>query len=92
MSLNNNDNMIKVHRADVPRVVCDQAFPELAGLCRLEKQAQQDKKDWEEMLEMAEMRLREWEIERLRNDLIMLNIPKGGHSSSSPQQSPVFTA
>ena len=39
----------------------------------MECRARQDKKDWEEMLAMSEMRLREWEIERLRNDLIMLN-------------------
>ena len=32
-----------------------------------------EKKDWEEMFAMVEMREREHEIERLRNDLVMLN-------------------
>ena len=59
--------------ADVLLVVQAQAFPELTGLYKMECKAQQDKKDWEEMLAMSEMRLREWEIERLRSDLIMLN-------------------
>ena len=33
----------------------------------------QDKKDYEEMLAMAEMREREYDIERVRNDLVILN-------------------
>ena len=59
--------------ADVPLTVQAQAFLELASLYKMEHRAQQDKKDWEEMLAMSEMRLREWEIERIRNDLIMLS-------------------
>ena len=72
--------------ADVPLAVQAQAFPELTGLYKMERQARQDKKDWEEMLQMSEMRLREWEIERLRNDLIMLNrfYPRGGIIAAHP--------
>ena len=38
------------------------------------------------MLGMSEMRLREWEIERLRNDLIMLNryYSRGGIVAAHP--------
>ena len=38
------------------------------------------------MLGMSKMRLREWEIEKLRNDLIMLNryYPRGGIVAAHP--------
>ena len=54
----------------------------------MERKAWQDKKDWEEMLAMSELRLREWEIEKLRNDLIMLNrfYPRGGIVAAHPSQ------
>ena len=64
-SLNSDEDVVKVMGADVPLAVQAQAFPELAGLYKMERQAWQDKKDWEEMLQMSKMRLREWEIERL---------------------------
>ena len=85
-SLNSDEDVVKVMGADVPLVVQAQAFPELAGLYKMERKARQDKKDWEEMLAMSEMRLREWEIERLRNDLIMLNryYPCGGIVAAHP--------
>ena len=85
-SLNSDEDVVKVIGADVQLAVQAQAFPELAGLYKMERQAQQDKKDWEEMLQMSEMRLREWEIERLRNDLIMLNrfYPRGGIIAAHP--------
>ena len=72
--------------ADIPLVVQAQAFPELTGLYKMVHKAQQDKKDWEEMLAMSEMRLREWEIDRLRNNLIMLNrfYPVGGIVAAHP--------
>ena len=40
------------------------------------------------MLAMSELRLREWEIEKLRNDLIMLNrfYPRGGIVAAHPSQ------
>ena len=59
--------------ADVPLLVQSQAFPELTGLYRMQQKATQDKKDYEEMLAMAEMREREYDIERVRNDLVILN-------------------
>ena len=85
-SLNSDEDAVKVMGADVPLAVQAQAFPELAGLYKMEHKARQDKKDWEEMLAMSEMRLREWEIERLRNDLIMLNryYPRGGIVAAYP--------
>ena len=72
--------------ADIPLVVQAQAFPELTGLYKMVHKAQRDKKDWEEMLAMSEMRLREWEIDRLRNNLIMLNrfYPVGGIVAAHP--------
>ena len=73
MSLNSNEDVVKVMGASVLLVVQVEAFPKLAGLYKMEHKAWQDKKGWEEMLAMSEMRLREWEIERLRNNLIMLN-------------------
>ena len=85
-SLNSDEDVVKVMGADVPLAVQTQAFLELAGLYKMEHRAWQDKKDWEEMLAMSEMRLREWEIERLRNDLIMLNryYPCGGIVAAYP--------
>ena len=85
-SLNSNEDVVKVMGADIPLVVQAQAFPELTGLYKMVHKAQQDKKDWEEMLAMREMRLREWEIDRLRNNLIMLNrfYPVGGIVAAHP--------
>ena len=39
----------------------------------MQRKATQDQKDYEEMLEMAKMRQREYDIEAVRNDLIILN-------------------
>ena len=88
-SLNSNEDVVKVMGADVPLAVQAQAFPELAGLYRMQQKAVQDQKDYEEMLEMAKMRQREYDIEAVRNDLIILNrfYPRGGHSRGSPIKS-----
>ena len=67
-SLNSNEGVVKVMGADVPLEVQVQAFPELAGLYRMQRKAVQDQKDYEEMLEMAKMRQREYDIEVVRND------------------------
>ena len=72
-SLNSDEDVVKVMGADVPLAVQAQAFPELVGIYKMGQKARKDKKDWEEMLAMSKMRLWEWEIERLRNNLIMLN-------------------
>ena len=87
-SLNSNEDVVKVMGADVPLAVQAQAFLELTGLYKMEHKAWQDKKDWEEMLAMSKMRLREWEIERLRNDLVMLNryYLVGGIVTAHPSQ------
>ena len=72
-SLNSNEDVVKVMGADIPLVVQAQAFLELDGLYPMQQKAAQDKKDYEEMLEMAEMRVREYDVERVRNNLIILN-------------------
>ena len=72
-SLNSNEDVVKVMGADVPLVVQIQAFPELAGLFKMQRKATQDKKDWEEALTLKAEREREREIERVRNELIILN-------------------
>ena len=48
---------------------------------------EQDKKVYDEMLAMVEMRNREWQLEVLRNDLIMLNRlhPRGCITGEHPQ-------
>ena len=61
-SLNSDEDVVKVMGADVQLAVQAQAFPELAGLYKMERKTRQDKKDWKEMLAMSKMRLREWEI------------------------------
>ena len=87
-SLNSDEDVVKIMGADVPLAVQAQAFPELTSLYKMECKAWQDKKDWEEMLAMSKMRLREWEIKRLRNDLIMLNryYPRGGIVAAHPSR------
>ena len=72
-SLNSDEDVVKVMGADVLLAVQAQAFPELAGLYRMQQKAVQDQKDYEEMLEMVKMRQREYDIEAVRNDLIILN-------------------
>ena len=78
-SLNSDKDIVKVMGADVPLAVQAQAFPELASLYRMQRKAAQDQKDYEEMLEMAKMKQREYDIEAVRNDLIILNrfYPRG---------------
>ena len=85
-SLNSDEDVVKVMGADVPLAVQVQAFPELAGLYRMQRKATQDQKDYEEMLEMAKMRQREYDIEAVRNDLIILNrfCPRGGIVAAHP--------
>ena len=85
-SLNSDEDVVKVMGADIPLVVQSQAFLELAGLYRIQPKAAQDRKDYEEMLAMAEMREREYDIERVRNDLIILNrfYPRGGIVAADP--------
>ena len=72
-SLNSDEDVVKVMGADVPLAVQIQAFPELAGLFKIERKAAQDKKDWEEAMALKAERDREREIERVRNELIILN-------------------
>ena len=52
------------------------------------RKAAQDKKDYEELLAMVEMREREYDIERVRNDLIILNrfYPRGGIVAAHPSR------
>ena len=85
-SLNSNEDVVKVMGADVPLAVQIQAFPELAGLFKMERKATQDKKDWEEGLALKAEREREREIERVRNELIILNrfYPTGGIVAAHP--------
>ena len=82
----NSEDVVKVMGADIPLTVQRQAFLELAGLYRMQQKAAQDRKDYEEMLAMAEMREREYDIERVRNDLIILNrfYPRGGIVAAHP--------
>ena len=85
-SLNSDEDMVKVMGADVPLAVQIQAFPELAGLFKMEWKVAQDKKDWEEALALKVEREREREIERVRNELIILNrfYPEGGIVAAHP--------
>ena len=85
-SLNSKEDVVKVMGADVPLAVQIQAFPELAGLFKMERKAAQDKKDWEEALALKAEREREREIERVRNELIILNrfYPAGGIIAAHP--------
>ena len=86
--LNPDEDVVKVMGADIPLAVQAQAFPELAGLYRMQQKAVQDQKDYKEMLEMAKMRQREYDIEAVRNDLIILNrfYPRGGIVAAHPSR------
>ena len=85
-SLNSDEDVVKVMGADVPLAVQIQAFPELIGLFKMERKAAQDRKDWEEALALKAEREREREIEKVRNDLIILNrfYPAGGIIAAHP--------
>ena len=85
-SLNSDEDVVKVMGADVPLAVQIQAFPELTGLFKMEQKAVQDRKDWEEALALKAEREREQEIERVRNELIILNrfYPAGGIVAAHP--------
>ena len=85
-SLNSNEDVVKVMGADVPLAVQIQAFPELAGLFKMERKAAQDRKDWAEAVALKAERDREREIERVRNELIILNrfYPTGGIVATHP--------
>ena len=85
-SLNSDEDMVKVMGADVPLAVQIQAFLELAGLFKMERKAAQDRKDWEEAMALKAERDREREIERVRNELIILNrfYPAGGIVAAHP--------
>ena len=85
-SLNSDEDVVKVMGADVPLAVQLQAFPELAGLFKMERKAAQDKKDWVEAMALKVERDREREIERVRNELIILNrfYPAGGIVAAHP--------
>ena len=87
-SLNSDEDVVKVMGADVPLVVQVQAFPELAGLYQMQSRARQEKKDWENMLTRSKMREREYEVENVRNDLIILNryYPRGGIVAAHPSR------
>ena len=85
-SLNSDEDVVKVMGADVPLAVQIQAFPELSGLFKMERKAVQDRKDWEEAMALKAERDREREIERVRNELIILNrfYPTGGIVAAHP--------
>ena len=85
-SLNSDEDVVKVMGADVPLAVQIQAFLELASLFKMEQKATQDRKDWEEALALKAEREREREIERVRNELIILNrfYPAGGIVAAHP--------
>ena len=85
-SLNSDKDVVKVMGADIPLVVQIQAFQELAGLFKMERKAMQDKKHWEEALALKVEREREREVERVRNELIILNrfYPAGGIVAAHP--------
>ena len=87
-SLNSDEDVVKVMGADVPLAVQAQAFLELTGLYQMQQKAAQDQKDYEEMLEMAKMRQREYDIEAVRNDLIILNrfYLRGGIVAAHPSR------
>ena len=85
-SLNSDEDVVKVMGADVPLAVQIQAFPELAGLFKMERKAAQDRKDWAEAMALKAERDREREVERVRNELIILNrfYPAGGIVAAHP--------
>ena len=85
-SLNSDEDVVKVMGADIPLAVQIQAFPELAGLFKMEQKAAHDKKDWAEAMALKVERDREREIERVRNELIILNrfYPAGGIVAAHP--------
>ena len=85
-SLNSDEDVVKVMGADVPLVVQLQAFPELASSFKMEQKATQDRKDWAEAMALKAERDREQEIERVRNELIILNrfYPAGGIVAAHP--------
>ena len=84
-SLNSNEDVVKVMGADILLAVQAQAFLELTGLYRMQRKAAQDQKDYEEMVKM---RQREYDIEAVRNDLIILNrfYPRGGIVAAHPSR------
>ena len=85
-SLKADEDVVKVMGADVPLAVQIQAFLELAGLFKMGQKAVQDRKDWEEAMALKAERDREREIERVRNELIILNrfYPAGGIVAAHP--------
>ena len=85
-SLNSDEDVVKVMGADVPLAVQIQAFLELSGLFKMERKAAQDRKDWAEAVALRAERDREREIERVRNELIILNrfYPAGGIVAAHP--------
>ena len=85
-SLNSDEDVVKVMGADVPLAVQIQAFPELSGLFKMERKATQDRRDWAEAIALKAERDREREIERVRNELIILNrfYPAGGIVAAHP--------
>ena len=85
-TLNSDEDVVKVMGADVPLAVQIQAFLELAGLFKMERKAAQDRKDWAEAMALKAERDREREIERVRNELIILNrfYPAGGIVATHP--------
>ena len=85
-SLNSDEDVVKVMGADIPLAVQIQAFPELTGLFKMERKAAHDKKDWAEAMALKAERDREREIERVRNELIILNrfYPAGGIVAAHP--------
>ena len=85
-SLTSDEDVVKVMGADILLAVQSQAFLELASLYQMQQKAAQDRKDYEEMLAMVEMRVREYDIERVRNNLIILNrfYPRGGIVAAHP--------
>ena len=85
-SLNSDEDVVKVMGADVPLAVQIQAFLELAGLFKMEQKAAQDRKDWAGAVALKAERDREREIERVRNELIILNrfYPAGGIVAAHP--------
>ena len=85
-SLNTGEDVVKVMGADVPLAVQIQAFPELSGLFKMERKAAQDGRDWAEAMALKAERDREREVERVRNELIILNrfYPAGGIVAAHP--------
>ena len=85
-SLKSGEDVVKVMGADVPLAVQIQVFPELSGLFKMERKAAQDRKDLAEAMALKVERDREREIERVRNELIILNrfYPAGGIVAAHP--------